>query len=181
MSQTTKRKRPASDAARTVGEVKVRRGTKNLDRAVKAQQERDAFALPQQEFTNRARFVDLDGNSYAPPEADDAIYKRYRRTVRLAALAGDGLPDDKRPVRVDRSRGTWRGRALLYIRKRRSKKLVRVPRGTIQLLDTETMRLYTARVDRVFFRRESKSGHMIVTDLTDFGRISDPSLFNLRP
>ena len=180
-SADRKRKRRADEQSRTVGDVKVRRGTKNVDQAVRRRQEADMFALPQQEFTNRRRFVDLEGNSYAPPKPEDPIFQRYQHTKRLASLAGDGLPSYKSTVEVGRARGILRGRALLYIRKRRTQKLTIAPRGEVQLLDTESMTLYTGRVETAMLRRESKSGHVVLRDLTDFGTLADPSEFNLRP
>lgn len=180
MSSKSK-KRKSDAAALRVGEYKLRRGTEDVDGAIQRRKVADAYALSQQEFTNRARFVDQNGNSYALPRAGDAVYERYRSSGSVDSIAESGFPSKTTDIRVGRSNGTCYGRALLYVRKKRSRKLERVPRGTVQLLDTETLRVYTARVDRAIFRRNSKSGHVLFGDFTGFGTVSDPKSFTRRP
>jgi len=177
---TRKRKqRSEEEASLTVGAVKIRRGTQDVDGAVRRRQERETHTLPQKEFTKRKRFVDREGNSYALPQPEDKIYRLVNRTMRLESLSGEGLPLKREPVKIGKSSGYLRGRALMYIQKRRTRKLTGAPRGSVQLLDTETMRLYTARIDRAFFFRGSKSGHVVLSDLTEFGTVSDPSSFRV--
>ena len=178
MSKQAKRKRATS--ALRVGRYKLRRGTQDVDAAIQRRKVADAYALPLQEFTNRARFVDQAGNSYALPRSEDTVYERYRRAGTVGDLADSGLSDTPRDVKVGKSTGVYYGTALLFVRKKRTRELVRAPRGTVQLLDTETMRLYTARVERSIFRRDSKSGHVLFRDFTEFGTVSDPGSFSLR-
>ena len=175
------RKRKDSEQELFICKYKIRRGTKDFDGAIERRKVADAYALPQQEFTNRSRFVDQDGNSYALPKPGDAVYERYMSASTIGPIDNSGLPDWREDVEVGTSKGVYHGTALLYVRKKRSRKLYRVPRGTIQLLDTETMRLYTARVERAIFRMGSKSGHALLRDLTAFGTVSNPASFSLRP
>ena len=177
-----KRKQEETNAAGLgIGGTKFRRGTTNPDRAFDRRlRERSFFSLDGEEFTRRKRLVDLDGNTYALPQPEDRLLARYRISHEVEDIDQTGWPREGTKVTVDGVEGTHLGKALLYVRKKRGRELVRVPRGELQLLDTETLRYYTARVDLAMFHSASKSGHMIVSDLTHFGTIADPSKFSRR-
>jgi hypothetical protein len=184
-SRTRKRKSSAdsrAEASLRIGRIKIRRGTEDVDSAVQNRIKNDSFfALPGEEFTKRKRFVDRHGNVYAPPRSGDPIYERYRTTGRIEdALEAPGVPPASQTLKSRRATGRYRGTALLYARKKRGRKLVSAPRGEIEILDTETLELYTGRISRSIFQRDSKSGHVVVQHLTSFGRVTDPRGFNVR-
>lgn len=162
--------------------VTLRRGTTNVDRALRRREKTSWFSISTSEFARRKRFVDTDGNTYAIANAKDRLYKRHTRNGRVCCAADDnGLPIGGRLVRGgDGTRGREYGRTLLFSRKPRQRSISPLPRGEIQMMDTETGHLFTARVDIAIFHRESKSGHVIVDDMVDWGAISDPSLFGKR-
>lgn len=160
--------------------MKVRRGTKNVEKAIRRRQENELFALPQQEFTNRARLVDTNGTSYALPRAGDALYDHLVSRGEVEPVEANGLPSEKRKIKTRTAEGIYLGRTLLYARKKRTAELSPYPRGSIQIKDTETQTLYTGVIIRSIFRRQSKSGYVIVDKFTDFGTLSDSSAFSGR-
>ena len=159
--------------------TQVRRGTKSVDKALADRERAEYERLSSKEFTKRQRFRDTKNNVYATPRKGDRLYKWLRGRKAVTSITDKGMPRSS-SINVRGPRGTIgknMGRALLYARMPRDGKIRKWPTGKINLIDPENGRVYTARVDRSFFRGRIKSGYVVVRDFVDWGRAADSSKF----
>jgi hypothetical protein len=127
-----------------------------------------ATTISQREFSKRIRFRDSRGYSFAVPLRADTIYEQYVRNGTIGD-AGQGEPDSEAPLDTKN--------VMLYMRKPRTKQLVPLPSGELELLDLATQRVFEAHVSFVISSNMNKPGHIILDRLRDTGRISTKSNF----
>lgn len=163
--------------------VRVRRGTKNADEAIEQQKRKQFLRLDPEEFTRRQRYRDTNDVAYAPVRRSDAIYKQMRRRDEIDAIAvrnqDSGLPLPL-PGRVEDGNGTTgtlHGRVLLYARLPRNGKVGQWPRGQVTFTDPKTGRLFTGQVRQTQFIGRAKDGWVVLSNVVDWGRMSDPTAF----
>lgn len=152
---------------------KLPSGPKAVSASMKRRSRKKMFTLSQTEFAERKRFIDIQGNEYALPREDDALYVAKLRSGMVDPIE-NLVHTDEDHTRVRSSPG----KALLYIRKHRGKKISARPMGVIEILDLESKYIYTATVRMVMFDGDDKHGHMLVKDMTRTRRVRDQKRFS---
>ena len=131
----------------------------SLDQSMRQRQLTGLFQIRRNEFRDRVRFRDEQGNLYAVPRVGDELYKDYvaQNIIEKLARASDNARDEA-PLSSKSM--------LLFLKYPRDKLLHAVPRGELQLLDLQTQYVYTCRIDFAMVQRTARSGHVIVHNLT---------------
>lgn len=157
---------------------------------------RSEVRLPRNEFTQRQRYRDSQGNVYAPALAGDSLYVSLQRhgivdeldpedSRRAAVRKGNarGLPRSKKRSVVDTqgTQGKYYGSALFYVQMKGDGQLHRWPAGDVELVDPNTEQLFTGTVRSSIFRGRSKGGYVVLNDVVEWGRMSNPRDFFGRP
>ena len=139
------------------------------DVAQKRRARTSMFTISQRDFQKHVRFRDSQGYTYALPLGTDSLYRQY---------VDNGTVDSDRHELDDANEVPLGGRrSMLYLRKPRTKTLVPMPNGTIELLDLATQKLYTATVSLVVTSQMNKPGHVILEDLVDTCRRAKSASF----
>ena len=154
--------------------AKRRRIVKGIERRVQRnpQPSMGAFA--------GATLRDEQGRRYLLPNADDALLLSYGAGRRLYhTLESRGAPSNERDARG--TRGTPLGDVLFYVAQPRAKAgagpETPAVRERVQLLDAVTMTVYSGEVERSYFDRGYKTGHVVLKRVHEWGKIADPSQF----
>lgn len=184
---SAKKKTKMSGAARSSLPVsKISKGT--TDRSMKRAAESELFGISRLEFAKRARYRDTSGNMYGVAKKRDILYKKYLKSHLIDPLQDDSDDDDDDDQLAGGEALSYtglpeqqseRGRSLMYLKQPLGRKSARIPRGNVRLLDIDTKHLYTARISLMLKRPRSKTGHAILSNIVDNGRLEDTSEFHV--
>jgi hypothetical protein len=141
--------------------------TLDSDSAIKRRVRSSAFTVSQREFSKRLRFRDEDNNTYAVPLVGDPILQNY-----VARNMIDLKSDDLNKFNDDEEVPLSGDRVLLYFRKQRRRQVSAVPSGERTLIDLETHKLYSAKIELVVAKKNGAPGHVLLSEFVDTGRRS---------
>lgn len=138
------------------------------------------FYLPRPEFSKRARFRDVSGNSYAPAFHTDDLYKALLRRGLVDPIDNPltNFPNQlKQVVDADGTMGSLYGSVLMFVSMKPDGLLHKWPKGDVEFVDPADDSLYTGKIISGVFRGRSKGGYVIVKNFISWGRMADPREF----